>query len=167
MGKESITKAELRQNKLREKDGITRRQELKQQRRDEDYGIRKPKKPHKKGARHGKLEYDEDSHVSNLPVRLKPLKKVIEDRVNSKLYWFKNKYAKHIKGDVEGEDVSKLTKKYTDRKKKMVQTSKKARANAKREQAEYLNELTQLRSEAATLRSNKKVREETIATLRD
>ena len=92
-----------------------------------------------------------------------PLKDVIAAREYSKLHWFKRKYAKHIKEDVKEEDVSKLTKKYEDRKKKMRQTSKKARVKAKIER----KELEQLRSEVSTLRSNNKVREETIAQLRD
>lgn len=45
----------------------------------------------------------------------------------------------------------------------MRQTSKKARVSAKKER----KELKQLRDEVSTLRSNKKVREEDIAQLRD
>ena len=163
MAKESITKAELRQKKLREKDGICGRYERKQKRQDEDYEPGKPTKPRKKGDSYGKIEYNPNFHVDQLPERLEPLKKIIADREYSKLYWFKRKYAKHIKGDVEGEDDSKLTKKYEDRKKKMRQTSKKARGTAKKER----EELKQLRDEVSTLRSNKKVREEAIAQLRD
>ena len=107
MAKESITEAELRQKKLREKDGICRRYERNQKLQDEDYEPGKSKKPRKKGSSYGKIDYDPKFHVDQLEERLQPLKKIIADREYSKLYWFRRKYAKQIKGDVEGEDVLK------------------------------------------------------------
>ena len=121
MVKDIKTLADVRQQRERERDGMTQAYERKQELVDQDYDPNYPERRRKKGDRHRYFKYDEDEPISKQSELSAKQKRIAKDRVKSKVYWLKQKLTK----------APKLVKKREERNAKMRETSQKAREEAK------------------------------------